>query len=48
MKVKGKVFLVTGGGSGIGRNLVLNLVGRGAELAAADIKKGAALKNISA
>lgn len=37
MKVNGKVFLVTGGGSGIGRNLVLNLVGRGAEVATIDI-----------
>ena len=37
MKVKGKVFFVTGGGSGIGRNLVLNLVNKDAEVAAADI-----------
>lgn len=37
MKVQGKVFFVTGGGSGIGRNLVLNLVSRGAEVATADI-----------
>lgn len=37
MKVQGKVILVTGGGSGIGRNLVLNLVNKGAEVAAADI-----------
>lgn len=37
MKVQGKVILVTGGGSGIGRNLVLNLVNRGAEVAAVDI-----------
>jgi NAD(P)-dependent dehydrogenase (short-subunit alcohol dehydrogenase family) len=39
MKVKGKVFLVTGGGSGIGRNLVLDLVNRGAEAAIADISE---------
>ncbi|MBN2045697.1 MAG: SDR family oxidoreductase [Anaerolineales bacterium] len=37
MKVKGKVFLVTGGGSGIGRALVIDLVNRGAEVAALDI-----------
>ncbi len=37
MKVQGKVILVTGGGSGIGRNLVLNLVNKGAKVAAADI-----------
>ena len=37
MRVKGKVVLVTGGGSGIGRNLVLDLVHRGAKVAALDI-----------
>jgi short-subunit dehydrogenase len=37
MKTRGKVFMVTGGGSGIGRNLVLDLVYRGAEVAAVDI-----------
>jgi len=37
MKVEGKVILVTGGGSGIGRNLVLSLVQRGAEVATVDI-----------
>jgi NAD(P)-dependent dehydrogenase (short-subunit alcohol dehydrogenase family) len=37
MKVQGKVFFVTGAGSGIGRELVLNLAKRGAQVAAADI-----------
>jgi short-subunit dehydrogenase len=33
MKVQNKVFVVTGGGSGIGRELVLELLKRGAEVA---------------
>lgn len=37
MKVKGKVFVVTGGGSGMGRELVLLLVKSGAKVAIADI-----------
>ncbi len=37
MKVENKLFVVTGGGSGIGRELVLNLLGRGASVAAVDI-----------
>ncbi|WP_413668279.1 SDR family NAD(P)-dependent oxidoreductase [Mucilaginibacter sp. Mucisp86] len=37
MKVKGKVVLVTGGGSGIGRELVLNLLSKGAKVIAVDI-----------
>jgi short-subunit dehydrogenase len=37
MKVQGKVFVVTGGGNGIGRQVVLELLGRGASVAAIDI-----------
>ncbi len=37
MKVKGKVILVTGGGSGIGRALVLELLSRDASVATLDI-----------
>ncbi|UKN00349.1 SDR family oxidoreductase [Paracrocinitomix mangrovi] len=37
MKAEGKVIVVTGGGSGIGRNLVYNLINKGAIIAAADI-----------
>ncbi len=38
MKVNDKVVVVTGGGSGIGRALVLELLSRGARVAAADIR----------
>ncbi len=38
MKIKNKVFVVTGGGSGVGRELVLELLKRGAKAAAVDIQ----------
>ena len=37
MKIDGKVFLVTGAGSGMGRELTLQLVDKGAKVAAIDI-----------
>lgn len=37
MRVAGKTIVVTGGGNGIGRELVLNLLDRGANVAAVDI-----------
>lgn len=37
MNIQGKTILVTGGGSGIGRALVLHLLSNGAKVAAADI-----------
>lgn len=40
MKVENKVIVVTGGGSGIGRELVLLLVRKGARVAAVDINEG--------
>ncbi len=40
MKVAGKVMVVTGGGSGIGRQVVCELVRRGARVAAVDIRPG--------
>ena len=36
MRVDGKVWVVTGGGSGMGRELVLQLLRRGASVAAVD------------
>jgi NAD(P)-dependent dehydrogenase (short-subunit alcohol dehydrogenase family) len=37
MDIQGKVFVVTGGGNGIGREVVLGLLGRGARVAAVDL-----------
>ena len=39
MKVRGKVVVVTGGGNGIGQQTVLELVRRGASVAAVDIRE---------
>ena len=41
MEVKGKVFVVTGAGSGMGRELTLELIRRGAQVAAVDIRADA-------
>lgn len=38
MDIAGKVFVVTGGGNGIARELVLQLLDRGARVAAVDVK----------
>lgn len=38
MKVHGKVLVVTGAGSGMGRELTLQLVGKGAKVAAVDLR----------
>ena len=39
MKVRDKIIVVTGGGAGMGRELVLQLLERGAKVAAADIQQ---------
>ena len=39
MKFENKVVVVTGGGSGIGREVVLQLLRRGAREAAVDLRK---------
>ncbi len=39
MKVNNKVIVVTGGGNGIGQELVLNLLNKGAKVAAVDISE---------
>lgn len=39
MQISGKVFAVTGGGNGIGREVVLGLVGKGARVAALDLSE---------
>ncbi len=39
MKVQGKVIVVTGGGSGMGRELVFNLLNKGAKVFAVDINE---------
>ena len=39
MEIPGKVFVVTGGGSGIGREVALGLLSRGARVAAVDLSE---------
>ncbi|MCA9955861.1 MAG: SDR family NAD(P)-dependent oxidoreductase [Anaerolineales bacterium] len=41
MKVQNKVIVVTGGGNGMGREVTLNLLGKGASVAAVDISESA-------
>jgi short-subunit dehydrogenase len=47
MQINGKVFVVTGGGSGIGRALVLALLQRGARVAALDIHEDALKETVA-
>ena len=46
MKVQNIVIVVTGGGNGIGRELVLNLLAKGASVAAVDINKSALVETV--
>ena len=39
MRVNAQVFVVTGGGNGIGREVVLGLLRRGARVAAVDLSQ---------
>lgn len=41
MEIPGKTFIVTGGGNGIGRHVVLELLRRGARVAAVDVRSDA-------
>jgi NAD(P)-dependent dehydrogenase (short-subunit alcohol dehydrogenase family) len=46
MKVQNKVIVVTGGGNGMGRELVLNLLSKDASVAAVDINESALRETI--
>ena len=39
MRIEGRTFIVTGGGNGIGREVVLGLLARGASVAAVDLRE---------
>jgi len=39
MRIEGRTFIVTGGGNGIGREVVLGLLARGASVAALDLRE---------
>ena len=47
MKVHGKVWVVTGGGSGMGRELVVALLQRGARVAAVDVRADALAQTVA-
>jgi short-subunit dehydrogenase len=47
VKVSGKTIVVTGGGNGIGRELVLNLLGKGARVAAVDISEAGLAETVT-
>ena len=46
MHVKNKVIVVTGGGNGLGREIVLNLLSRGANVAALDLNESALAETV--
>lgn len=41
LKVRGKVFVLTGAGAGMGREIAIELVKRGARVAAVDMRESA-------
>lgn len=47
MKVQNKVIVVTGGGSGMGRELVLNLLSKNARVIAIDISQNGLQETVS-
>lgn len=47
MKIQNKVIVVTGGGNGIGRELVLHLLAKGARVAAVDINSAALQETVA-
>jgi short-subunit dehydrogenase len=47
VKVSGKTIVVTGGGNGIGRELVLNLLGKGSRVAAVDISEAGLAETVA-
>src|SRR5438552_3238973 len=47
MKVQNKVVVVTGGGSGMGREFVLNLLSKGAKVVAVDINETALQETVA-
>ena len=47
MKVQNKVIVVTGGGSGMGRELVLNLLSKNARVVAIDINESALQETVA-
>lgn len=47
MKVQSKVVIVTGGGSGMGRELVLNMLSKGAKVVAIDINESALQETVA-
>jgi short-subunit dehydrogenase len=44
MHIKNKIIVVTGGGNGMGREMVLNLLSKGARVAAVDMRESALLE----
>jgi short-subunit dehydrogenase len=47
MDIAGKVFVVTGGGNGIGREVALGLLGRGARVAAVDMNEAGLAETVA-